>query len=86
MLYISPTEIYHKDKFNDFENNNGVVVSPLVRTEFNLASSMPQNIEADIYIDRGISAAFEKHLKLQEFRSMESLENYGNGWFKINKY
>jgi hypothetical protein len=43
-------------------------------------------VEADIYIDRGINAAFEKHLKLQEFRTMEALENYGNGWFKINEY
>jgi hypothetical protein len=76
----------YDEKFSDFDNNNGVIVSPLLRTEFNLASSMPQNVEADIYIDRGINAAFEKHLKLQELRSMEALENYGNGWFKINEY
>jgi hypothetical protein len=55
-----------------------------------LASSFPQNVDADIYIDRGISAAFEKHLKLQEIRTMEALENLGNtssiSGFKINKY
>jgi len=78
--------LYHEEEFNGFEKNNGIVSSPLIRTEFNLSSSMPQNVDADIYIDRGINAAFEKLLKLQEFRTMEALENYGNGWFKINKY
>lgn len=70
--------------FIGFEKNNDVIVSPLFRTEYNLASSSMQNVDADIYIDRGINAAFEKHLKLQEIRTMEALENYGNSWFKIN--
>jgi len=77
---------YDRLWFSGFSENNNIIAAPLFRTEFNLASSLPQNVEADIYIDRGINAAFEKHLKLQEFRTMEALENYGNGWFKINKY
>lgn len=72
-------------KNSKFENNNGVVAAPVFRTEFNLASSIPQNVDADIYIDRGISASYEKHLKLQEIRSVEAIENMGNGFFKINK-
>ena len=42
-----------------------------------------QNVDGDIYINRGINAAFEKHLKLGEVTSMEALEQYGNGYFKF---
>jgi hypothetical protein len=42
---------------------------------------MVQKDTSDIYIDRGRSAAFERHLKLGEVVTMEALENYGNGWF-----
>jgi len=86
MLYDNNGHLVNEELFGGFEKNNGVIATPVFRTEFNLASSMPQNIKADIYIDRGISAAYEKHLKLQEIKSVESIENMGNGYFKINKY
>lgn len=74
------------DKFeNRWDDCFNFMVGPVYRSEFNLAASTPQNVEANIYIDRGIMSAFEKHLKLQEFRTMEALENYGNNWFKIIK-
>ena len=85
-LLRTSSGIYDFSKFGNFSSNNGVVSAPLFRNEFNLASSMSQNIKADIYIDRGISAAYERLLKLQEFRTMEALENYGNGFYKINEY
>ena len=69
-----------------WENNNGMIATPVFRTEYNLFSSTPQNVDSDIYIDRGINAAFEKHMKLQEVHTLEALENYGNGYFKINEY
>lgn len=71
------------DKFSRWEDPFNFMVGPTYRSEFNLAASTPQTVEANIYIDRGISSAFERHLKLQEFRTMEALENYGNNWFKI---
>lgn len=74
------------DLFNGWADNNNMMVAPLIRTEFNLASSLPQIIDADIYIDRGVNSAFDRHLKLQEIRTLEALENYGNSYFKINKY
>ena len=48
-----------------------------------LGISSLENIDSDIYIERGINAAFEKHLKLGEITSMEALEQYSNGYFKI---
>jgi hypothetical protein len=42
-----------------------------------------EKIDSDIYIDRGINAAFEKHLKLGEVTNLESLLQYGSNFFKI---
>jgi hypothetical protein len=69
-----------------WEKYNGMISAPVFRTEYDLWSSTPQNLKSDIYIDRGINAAFEKHLKLEEVHTMEALENYSNGYFKINEY
>lgn len=69
-----------------WEKNNGTAVFPVFRQEYDLGFSTPQNNSSNIYIDRGINAAFEKHLKLMETHTLEALENYGNGYFKINKY
>jgi hypothetical protein len=77
------------DKYTEekhWEKHNNTIAAPLFRQEFDLAASLNQNVDANIYIDRGISAAFEKHLKLQEVRTMESLMNLQNGGFKINEY
>ena len=56
---------------------------PLMRTESNLGMAIQQNIDEDIYINRGLSAAFERYVKLGEVSTMEALSNYGNGWFKM---
>ena len=36
-------------------------------------------------IERGSSAAFERHLQLTELKTWQDLENYRNGMFLINK-
>lgn len=70
--------------------NNNTMITPIFRREYNLASSYPQNVDSNIYIDRGVNASYEKLLKLQEVRSMEALENLANSsdisGFKINNY
>lgn len=58
-------------------------VYPTFMEEYRLGTATMQNVDSDIYIDRGINAAFEKHLKLGEISSLDSLENYGNGYFQI---
>ena len=58
-------------------------VFPTFREEYRFGISTMENVDSDIYIDRGINPAFEKHLKLGEVTSLEALENYGNGYFKI---
>ena len=74
------------DTFNgqeDMEEYNGMQVLPVFREEYRFGISSMENVDSDIYIDRGINAAFEKHLKLGEVASLEALEQYGNNFFKI---
>lgn len=73
-------------KTDYWENNNGMISAPVFRTEYNLFSSTPQKSKSDIYIDRGVNSAFETHIKLQEVHTLDALENYSNGYFKINEY
>lgn len=77
-----------QDTFSRYYNgdtsiHNNLQVYPTFREEYRLSSSAIENIDTDIYIDRGINAAFEKHLKLGEVTSLEALEQYGNNFFKI---
>lgn len=74
------------DKYSEregMEKYNGIEVCPTFTKAFNIGVVSPPTVESDINIDRGNSAAFEKHLKLGEVTSFEALENYSNGYFKI---
>lgn len=69
---------------NLFTNkHDGMIASPVFREEYKFGSSSLENIETDIYIDRGFSSSFEKHLKLLDVKSFEALEQYGNGFYNI---
>jgi hypothetical protein len=63
--------------------NRDTELFPVFRQEYLFGSATMQNLDVDIYIDRGTNAAFEKHLKLGEVTSMEALEQLGNGYFKM---
>lgn len=67
----------------DCETYNGLQVYPTFREEYKMGMATLENVDSDIYINRGINAAFEKHLKLQEAKTLEALEQFGNGYFKI---
>jgi hypothetical protein len=38
-------------------------------------------VEDNVDIDRGKNAAFERHIKLGEVKTLQDLENYQNGGF-----
>ena len=61
----------------------GTELFPVFREEYSLGVATMQNLDVDIYIGRGTNAAFEKHIKLGEVTSMEALEQYTNGYFKM---
>jgi hypothetical protein len=69
---------------SDYNNESGTSENPpMYREEYKLGMSAPQNVSGDIYIDRGINSAFEKHIKISEVVSLEDMLQYGNGYFKI---
>jgi dTDP-4-amino-4,6-dideoxygalactose transaminase len=91
--YIDNTAYFISDTFkckngvieteeNDYVANN-TIIFPNLRLEYMFGSATMQSVDANIYIDRGINAALDKHLKLGEVTSMEALENYTNGYFKM---
>lgn len=68
---------------NDKFSCNGWVDFPVIREEYRLGSSSLSNIDVDVDINRGTARAFDQHIKLLEVNSLESLEQYGNGFFNI---
>jgi hypothetical protein len=87
-VFSMPVLLYDKDMIPTnnvflgdrcFDEDNGTYVAPVFRQEYNIGVATPQNVSGDIYIDRGIQKALDKHIRLQEINTMESLENYGNG-------
>ena len=63
--------------------HDGLIADEVFRQEYKLGSSSKENIERNVYIERGLSSAFEKHLNLLNVNSLESLEQFGNGSFNI---
>ena len=44
-------------------------------------------VENNVNIDRGKNAAFERHIKLGEVKTLQDMENYQNGgFFNIKEY
>lgn len=82
-IFSGDSDTFKQKYSGDMASHNDLQVFPVFREEYRLGSSVIENIDSDIYIDRGINAAFEKHLKLGEVTSLEALEQYGNGYFKI---
>lgn len=80
---LSTFEITASRKYDADYESSGDTKSPIIREEYRFGVAAPESVKSNIYIDRGINSAFEKHLKLGEVTSLESLLQYGNGYFKI---
>lgn len=53
----------------------------ILKEDYLLGISYPPQVKTDVRIDRGNSAALERHLKLSEIKTLEDMENYRNGSF-----
>ena len=69
------------DKYFDYFNDMALV--PMIRKENNLWMASNENVEANIYINRGTNRAIDYHLRLMEAKSLDSLERIGNGFFNV---
>ena len=61
--------------------NNDIIYN--IREEHNIGKSTIEKIDANIYINRGNSRVLDPHLRLLEVKTLESLEETGNGFFNI---
>jgi hypothetical protein len=75
-VVVTKEEFTHENGFDQLDNT---IAAPVFRKEYDFGVALPQNIKSDIYIDRGINKALDKHLRLQEISDMNSLLQYGNG-------
>ena len=80
-LYLSIPQ-NSEDLYFDYAND--MTLSPLIFDENKLGQAIQKNTSGDIYIDRGTVRAIDYHLRLLEAKSLEGLEQIGNGFFKFN--
>lgn len=78
--YILCNDIRYKSE----SHHNYSTMNPVFRDEKMMGLNLPMKEHYDVVIDRGSSAAFERHLQLSELKTWQDLENYRNGMF-LNK-
>ena len=79
------TNIGNIKEFNvsDVWVEENVINTPLIKEEYLMSANIDSNIKLNVEIDRGNTAAFEKHLILGECNTFSDLENYKNGLFNL---
>lgn len=66
--------------------NIDVEETPLIRYDYYNGVTYQPYTNDDVNIERGLTQAFEKHIKFGEIKTFEDLENYANGgYFIISK-
>jgi hypothetical protein len=66
-------------------NETNTSLSALTKEEYLFGITQPPEVQSDVFIDRGGTTVFEKHLRLSEIESLEHLERYNNGFYKLVK-
>lgn len=64
-----------------FGISGNTINAPVYKEEYLIGNDFAFNAEISVDIDRGSSAAFEKHFKLSECNSLSDLEDYNNGLY-----
>lgn len=87
--FTAPINVFDSDltttysSIDGMDDYNGLDAYPTFQDAYNIGISSLPIVDSDVNIDRGNNAAFEKHLKIGEVTSLEALENYTNGYFKM---
>lgn len=66
-------------------NMTNVSLSALTKEEYLFGVTSVPEVESDLFIDRGITAVFERHLKLSEITNIEELQRYGKGYYNLTQ-
>ena len=64
-------------------NETNTSLSAQTKEEYLFGITQPPEVQSDVFIDRGGITVLEKHLRLSEIESLEHLERYNNGFYKI---
>ena len=67
-------------------NQTSLSLSAITKEEYLFGIISKPEVKSDVFIDRGITTVFEKHLKLSEIRSLDELQRYCTGYFNVTKY
>ena len=63
------------------KSSSDILSVPLFKDELYVGITYEPKIDANIGIDRGNAASWERHIKLGEVKSFDDLANYANGGF-----
>jgi hypothetical protein len=70
---------YKSEGWNAYDTS----LSALTKEEYLLGIISAPEVESDVFIDRGITTVYEKHLKMSEITNIEELVRYGKGYYNI---
>lgn len=71
--FVAMADITHVD----------VEKTPLIRYDYYNGVNFQPTVNKDVYVERGVTQAFEKHIKFSEIKTFEDMETYANGGFFV---
>jgi hypothetical protein len=66
-------------------NETNTSLSAAIKEEFLLGIISRPEVENDVFIDRGVTPVLDYHLRLSEITNLGQLEQYGNGYYRIDR-
>lgn len=66
-------------------NDTNTSLSAQTKEEYLFGITSQPEVQSDVFIDRGATTVLEKHLRLSEVESLEHLERYNNGFYRLVK-
>lgn len=66
-------------------NQTNTSLSASLKEEFLFGITSVFPTKSDLFIDRGATNVMDMHLRMSEIKNLSQLQNYGNGFFKLNK-
>ena len=66
-------------------NMTNTSLSAITKEEYLFGIISTPEVKSDIFIDRGITTVFERHLKLSEITNLNELQRYGRGYYNLTK-
>lgn len=66
-------------------NQRNTSLSAITKEEFLLGIISRPEVENDVFIDRGVVPVLDYHLRLSEIKNLGQLQQYGNGYYNIDR-